>query len=79
MRQWEDADDLAVGELVLTADGVVVPVTSVVDLAMRRVLPAHNLTVDDIHTYYVLAGHSGSSCLRWGWRRPLAMRSVLSR
>lgn len=55
-QMWEDADDLAVGEFVQTAAGVVVPVTSTVDLDTSRVLPAYNLTVADIHTYFVIVG-----------------------
>lgn len=52
-QMWEDAIDLAAGELVQTADGRVAPVSNPVDISTRRVLPAYNLTVAGIHTYYV--------------------------
>ncbi|MFJ9392339.1 polymorphic toxin-type HINT domain-containing protein [Nocardioides sp. NPDC101246] len=52
-QAWEGAEDLAVGEVVLTADGDTGRVTEAVDFETRRVADAYNLTVDDLHTYFV--------------------------
>ena len=51
---WVDADDLETGDRLLLADGTTVAVDSVRERA--EVLRVHNLTVDGIHTYHVLAG-----------------------
>ncbi|MER7822688.1 polymorphic toxin-type HINT domain-containing protein [Streptomyces sp. NPDC096097] len=53
-RQWLDAGDFAEGEQLRRPDGstVTVKVTRNYPLAVTT----HNLTVDDFHTYYVLAG-----------------------
>jgi len=52
--RWVDAQDLQDGDVLLGADGTTVAVDSVRERTeVRRV---HNLTVDGIHTYYVLAG-----------------------
>ncbi|WP_232837440.1 DNRLRE domain-containing protein [Lentzea terrae] len=52
--EWRDAKDLRPGNLLRTAAGTFVQVTAVELLtAVQRV---HNLTVDGIHTYYVVAG-----------------------
>ncbi|MDG4784879.1 RHS repeat-associated core domain-containing protein [Micromonospora sp. WMMD1102] len=53
-RQWRDAKELKAGDLLRTAAGTYVQVVSAAQRsAVQRV---HNLTVDDLHTYYVLAG-----------------------
>jgi hypothetical protein len=52
--RWERADELKRGDLLLTPDGTVVRVDSFSSTA-HVVGTAYNLTVDDIHTYYVLA------------------------
>jgi hypothetical protein len=49
-----DATDLAVGDLLLAPDGDLLPVGGTRD--STRVQTVYNLTVADIHTYYVLAG-----------------------
>lgn len=52
--RWVDAEDLDAGDVLLLADGDTVEVDGVtVRTEVRRV---HNLTVEGIHTYYVLAG-----------------------
>ncbi|MER7754510.1 polymorphic toxin-type HINT domain-containing protein [Kitasatospora sp. NPDC097643] len=54
-RRWVDAAELPVGHQVLTADGTTATVvaTAGYDTAPRT---AYDLTVADLHTYYVLAG-----------------------
>lgn len=52
---FERADELAPGELVLTADGRTVPVVGLRPATARTAL-AYNLSVADIHTYHVMAG-----------------------
>ncbi|MGY5048784.1 polymorphic toxin-type HINT domain-containing protein [Streptomyces sp. 900105755] len=51
---WVDATDLIAGEQLDASSGAVVTITAI----HRRIQPAtvYNLTVADIHTYYVLAG-----------------------
>ncbi|MFC5264964.1 polymorphic toxin-type HINT domain-containing protein [Kribbella qitaiheensis] len=53
--RFQRADQLDPGDQLLTADGQKVRVKGIRH-ASQRVAPAYNLTVDDIHTYYVLAG-----------------------
>ena len=52
--RWVNAGDLEVDDTVLLADGTTAAVDSVHDRV--EVGPVHNLTVEGIHTYYVLAG-----------------------
>ena len=54
-RTWQDAQLLDSGDLVLTADGGTVTVAGL-DWSTTFTGTAYNLTVDDIHTYYVQAG-----------------------
>ena len=54
-EQWQDAQDFDFGDTVLTADGFQIP-TSGFGAGSSIVDSAYNLTVDDLHTYYVLAG-----------------------
>ncbi|MEU3603562.1 polymorphic toxin-type HINT domain-containing protein [Streptomyces sp. NPDC006798] len=53
LREWIDATDLAAGDWLRTGAGTLVQITAV----ERRTAQAtvHNLTVSDLHTYYVLA------------------------
>jgi hypothetical protein len=53
-REWVDATDLAAGDLLLAPDGDLLPVTGTRE--STRVQTVYNLTVADIHTYYVMAG-----------------------
>ncbi|MFD1322244.1 polymorphic toxin-type HINT domain-containing protein [Micromonospora sonneratiae] len=54
-RQWQRADELDQGDLLAAAEGVQVRVEGVISNSTRTTV-AYNLTVHDIHTYYVLAG-----------------------
>ncbi len=56
-QQWQPAEALDPGDLLLTATGSHVTVTGLVPGSEKRGT-AYNLTVDDIHTYYVLAGNT---------------------
>ncbi|WP_149825301.1 polymorphic toxin-type HINT domain-containing protein [Streptomyces tailanensis] len=63
---WIDAGRLATGMTLLTDDGDTVVVTG--NQAFTRHATTYNLTVDDLHTYYVLAGETpvlvhNSSCV----------------
>ncbi|MFE5297147.1 ricin-type beta-trefoil lectin domain protein [Streptomyces sp. NPDC056632] len=58
LGEWIDATDLKQGEWLRTSTGTYVQVASV----ERRTVadaPVYNLTVSDLHTYYVLAGVDG--------------------
>ncbi|GAA3867446.1 RHS repeat-associated core domain-containing protein [Streptomyces lacrimifluminis] len=57
LGEWIDAAELRVGERLRTSAGVYV---RIVAAKQWNVLSAtvHNLTVSDLHTYYVLAGHT---------------------
>ncbi|MDX2822556.1 polymorphic toxin-type HINT domain-containing protein [Streptomyces ipomoeae] len=64
-RDWTEAGDLTPGMTLLTDDGDTVIVTG--NRAFTRHARTYNLTVDDLHTYYVLAGDTpvlvhNSSC-----------------
>ncbi|MCM2393174.1 polymorphic toxin-type HINT domain-containing protein, partial [Streptomyces albipurpureus] len=54
--RWLDAADLAKGMTLLTDDGDTVTVTA--NRPFTRHTKTYNLTVDDLHTYYVLAGQT---------------------
>jgi hypothetical protein len=58
--EWVAAGDLAVGDLLLDDDGTTVQI-SAVQRVLRPGVDVHNLTVDDIHTFFVVVG--GSSLL----------------
>jgi hypothetical protein len=55
---WVDAEDLSVGDAVLEADGTETVVTATTKLTVRATV--HNLTVADIHTYFVLVGDAAT-------------------
>ncbi|MGW0864494.1 RHS repeat-associated core domain-containing protein [Streptomyces koelreuteriae] len=57
LREWVDATDLKAGEGLLTGAGMRVQVTSV-ERWTAGSATVHNLTVSDLHTYYVLAGET---------------------
>ncbi|MFF0205897.1 polymorphic toxin-type HINT domain-containing protein [Streptomyces sp. NPDC005017] len=66
-RRWIDAADLEAGMTLLTDAGATVVV--IANRAFSRPARTYNLTVDDLHTYYVLAGktpvlvhNSGPGC-----------------
>ncbi|BCL14611.1 polymorphic toxin-type HINT domain-containing protein [Micromonospora sagamiensis] len=54
LREWLPAGDLQVGQLLQTAAGTHVQISAVAQWTEPQ--QVYNLTVDDIHTYYVLAG-----------------------
>jgi hypothetical protein len=54
-QQWQLAEDLDPGDLLLTPDGTTIAVDGL-DRSTAHTDTAYNLTVTDIHTYYVLAG-----------------------
>ncbi|MGW7237089.1 RICIN domain-containing protein [Streptomyces sp. NPDC054804] len=64
---WIDAGDLEPGQALRTNDGETVTVVRV--HRYQQLHPAYNLTVDSLHTYYVLAGttavlvHNSGVCL----------------
>lgn len=53
-HQWTDAGDLTTGEQLRQPDGTTLTIQSTRDYPYA--VTTHNLTVDDFHTYYVLAG-----------------------
>nr|WSX47677.1 polymorphic toxin-type HINT domain-containing protein [Streptomyces sp. NBC_00974] len=53
-HQWTDAGELNVGEQLRQPDGTTLTVTATRNYP--HAVTTHNLTVDDLHTYYVLAG-----------------------
>jgi hypothetical protein len=55
--RWERADELDRGDLLRTPDGRVARVGAFT-MAGGRYADAYNLTVDDLHTYYVMAGNT---------------------
>ncbi|WP_246563988.1 polymorphic toxin-type HINT domain-containing protein [Streptomyces roseirectus] len=55
LREWVDATDLRGGEWLRTSAGTLVQVARV-ERWTARASAVHNLTVSDVHTYYVLAG-----------------------
>jgi hypothetical protein len=56
-RQWQRADELDRGDLLKTPDGSQVRVARL-DTHTPKVTRAYNLSVEGIHTYYVLAGNT---------------------
>ncbi|MFF0204449.1 ribonuclease domain-containing protein [Streptomyces sp. NPDC005017] len=54
LGQWVEAKSLRSGMHLRTPDGTSVPITS--NRPFGRRARTYNLTVDDLHTYYVLAG-----------------------
>jgi hypothetical protein len=53
--QWERADELDPGDSLLSASGETVTVHGILP-GPARLAAAYNLTVDDLHTFYVIAG-----------------------
>ncbi|SER77570.1 RHS repeat-associated core domain-containing protein [Streptomyces sp. yr375] len=54
LREWIDATDLKPGERLRTSTGPLVQITAIQRWTQQSTV--HNLTVSDLHTYYVLAG-----------------------
>ncbi len=72
-QQWQRADALDPGELLQTAAGDLVEVGQL-DQTSLATTTAYNLTVHDIHTYYVVAGTSSilvhNNCFQWTFDGP---------
>ena len=67
-KSWVDAKDLRVGSTLQTSAGTWVQVTTIKKrVAIKRVF---NLTVDDIHTYHVLAGDTSVLVHNCGGKAP---------
>ncbi|GAB2873290.1 RHS repeat-associated core domain-containing protein [Streptomyces deserti] len=68
-RDWIEAGDLAPGMTLRTDEGDTVVVTG--NRAYSDHVRTYNLTVADLHTYYVLAGetpvlvHNSNGCINW--------------
>ncbi|MFI8104012.1 polymorphic toxin-type HINT domain-containing protein [Streptomyces sp. NPDC086023] len=68
-RAWMNAQDLKPGMTLLTDDGTTVIVTG--NKPFSKHATTYNLTVADLHTYYVLAGetpvlvHNSNGCVNW--------------
>jgi RHS repeat-associated protein len=56
-RAWQRADQLDAGESLLTSTGEYLRVSGL-RAGSEHVASAYNLTVDDLHTYYVVAGNA---------------------
>jgi hypothetical protein len=54
LHRWVDATDLQAGQWLQTSSGTWVQITAVTRWTEHA--RVHNLTIDDLHTYYVLAG-----------------------
>jgi RHS repeat-associated protein len=69
-RGWTDAGDLTLGDQMVNENGKLIKITSLSESVRTAVV--HNLTVDRIHTYYVMAGkqsvlvHNAGSCPKHG-------------
>ncbi|WP_328401192.1 Hint domain-containing protein [Streptomyces sp. NBC_00390] len=55
-NRWTDAEDVRVGDELRSSTGSPLPVTAVLDQRGRQ--RTHDLTVSDVHSYYVLAGQT---------------------
>ncbi|WP_239163583.1 polymorphic toxin-type HINT domain-containing protein [Paractinoplanes rishiriensis] len=86
--RWERADELQNGDLLRTATGAQARVDGFLDKT-HRVAPAYNLTVDDLHTYYVMAGTTpvlvhntngcGTAAAGWANKADFADNKTLSK
>ncbi|MEU6935658.1 polymorphic toxin-type HINT domain-containing protein [Streptomyces rubiginosohelvolus] len=56
LKEWVDAAELRSGQSLLNSDGSLERIASVKNWS--QVAEVHNLTVEDLHTYYVLAGQT---------------------
>ncbi|MFD9284458.1 RICIN domain-containing protein [Streptomyces mirabilis] len=76
-RGWTLVSDLRVGDRLRTPDGSVHPVTALLDRSGLTPRAVYDLTVDDLHTFFVLAGatpilvHNCKVAL--GWQRDGAL------
>ncbi|MFG2815234.1 polymorphic toxin-type HINT domain-containing protein [Streptomyces sp. NPDC048410] len=69
LNDWVDAGDLRKGMLLREPDGRTVEIASIRHYVRQQV--TYDLTVGDVHTYYVLAGatpvlvHNSNGCVNW--------------
>ncbi|MDX3311228.1 polymorphic toxin-type HINT domain-containing protein [Streptomyces sp. ME08-AFT2] len=54
LKEWVEAGDLQVGQMLRTSAGTHVQITAASHYTKRQ--RTHDLTIEDIHAYYVLAG-----------------------
>jgi RHS repeat-associated protein len=73
---WTNADELQPGQHLLTHESVVVTLTSTT--AFTETATVHNLTIANIHTYYVLAGETPVLVHNDGGLTPEQQRSLRS-
>ena len=55
-RAWQDAEELDPGDQLGTLNATALVVADGLDVTTQHTADAYNLTVADLHTYYVLAG-----------------------
>lgn len=83
-RQWQQSQELDEGDRLRSADGSVVTVEGL-DWATVHTSRAYDLTIDDLHTFYVSAGaedvlvHNQNSCFHDSTLWSTSMNSMLSR
>ncbi|MEU0002257.1 polymorphic toxin-type HINT domain-containing protein [Streptomyces microflavus] len=69
IQDWTNAGELKAGDALRVADGTTAKITQV--RRWNELQPTYNLTVADLHTYYVLAGliptlvHNSDGCINW--------------
>ncbi|SCF30121.1 RHS repeat-associated core domain-containing protein [Micromonospora chokoriensis] len=72
LNEWVDATDLRTGQMLRTSAGTLVQITAI-ERWTTEWATVHNLTVANIHTYYVIAGDApvlvhncrGKATVRW--------------
>ncbi|MEU0957160.1 RHS repeat-associated core domain-containing protein [Streptomyces niveus] len=79
LGRWVDADELTAGQWLQTSSGTWVQISAVGHRAKSTTV--YNLTVDDIHTYYVLAGDTpvlvhNVSCPISGFKNPISADEI---
>jgi hypothetical protein len=74
LRKWIDATDLKPGEWLKSSTGTYVQVESV-ERRTGQNATVHNLTVGNIHTYYVLAGAAPVLVHNCGWSELASYRA----
>ncbi|MFJ8233564.1 ricin-type beta-trefoil lectin domain protein [Streptomyces sp. NPDC094448] len=77
LREWIDATDLSAGDWLRTGAGTLVQIAAVERWTAQSTV--HNLTVEDLHTYYVVAGAAPVLVHNCGykWAPPDAPTDVL--
>ncbi|UUU21075.1 golvesin C-terminal-like domain-containing protein [Streptomyces sp. DSM 40750] len=73
LARWVDAEDLKPDQWLSTGSGTWIRITAVTERTARATV--HNLTVEGLHTYYVLAGETpvlvhNSGCRTFGSQSP---------